>query len=116
MEGGEAEGMQQMTLLNATADRDIFIVVYPEGTGEVTLGKLYGSWNTGKCCPPAFDNNVDDVGFISKIIDKLAIDFNIDKKRVYATGHSNGGLMSYKLRDGGSVPDYIKHGKTRWED
>jgi polyhydroxybutyrate depolymerase len=40
---------------------------------------------------------VDDVGFISTLIDSIASEYNIDMNRIYSTGMSNGGFMSYKL-------------------
>jgi len=83
--------------MDKTADKFGFILVAPEGTGEVKLGKLRASWNggkweTGECCGDA-----DDVGFISEMVDELRNKFNIDEKRVYATGISNGGLMTNRL-------------------
>jgi polyhydroxybutyrate depolymerase len=43
------------------------------------------------------ENHVDDVGFISTLIDYMAQHYGIDTRRVYATGHSNGAKMSYRL-------------------
>ena len=43
------------------------------------------------------DGNIDDVGFISLLIDELIIEYGIDPNRVYITGISNGGFMSYTL-------------------
>lgn len=42
-------------------------------------------------------NNIDDVKFISLLIDKLLAGYKINPKKVYATGHSNGGMLSYRL-------------------
>jgi len=79
------------------ADKHNFILVAPEGTGEIDRGVLRASWNGGKwaggqCCGVA-----DDVGFIAAMLDKLKVDYNIDSKRVYAMGISNGGLMANRL-------------------
>jgi polyhydroxybutyrate depolymerase len=90
--GGDAEASIKSTLMNTKSDREGFIVAYPEGTGKTALSITWGTWNSGRCCGTA-----DDVGFISKMIDQLKIDFNIDAKRIYATGHSNGARMSYRL-------------------
>ncbi|MBU0636500.1 hypothetical protein KKE06_05735, partial [Candidatus Micrarchaeota archaeon] len=95
--GGNGEGMKKFTLMDTTADQEGFIVVYPEGTGKNFLGKTLGSWNGERCCPSAMEENVDDVGFISKLIDRLQTDFNIDYNRVFVTGHSNGAIMAYRL-------------------
>ena len=45
----------------------------------------------------AHRENIDDVGFISTLIDILIEDYNIDPERVYVTGISNGAIMSYRL-------------------
>jgi len=73
------------------ADRDGFVVVYPYGIGS--------SWNT---CRKAQSNvarrrDVDDIGFVEAIIEQTARAYAIDRKRVFATGHSNGGQISYRL-------------------
>jgi polyhydroxybutyrate depolymerase len=84
-------GMSQMSTSNwrAVADAQGFIMVYPNGVGN--------SWNMGRCCNPAQQQNVDDVGFVRAMINQLKTDACIDAKRVYSTGCSNGGGMSYKL-------------------
>lgn len=93
--GGNGESMILVTLkgFNKLADKDGFIVVYPDG---VEL-----NWNDGRMDEEANDRahreNIDDVGFISALIDIMIIDYNIDPKRVYITGISNGAIMSYRL-------------------
>jgi polyhydroxybutyrate depolymerase len=42
-------------------------------------------------------NDIDDVGFVVAVLDDLATDLRVDRRRVYATGLSNGGMMSYRL-------------------
>jgi polyhydroxybutyrate depolymerase len=93
--GGNAESAAKMTGMNALADNENFIVVYPDGTGK--LNDLLLTWNSGNCCGYALDNQIDDVDFIRALIEKLARDYPIDARRVYATGISNGGMMSYRL-------------------
>lgn len=92
--GGNADGVEPMTHMNATADAHDFIVVYPEATGTKLLGTLIGSWNTGVDARFA---HVDDVGFISAVIDAVKNDLSIDDARIYATGISNGAQMAYRL-------------------
>lgn len=88
---GNAQKAAYATGFNDLADRDGFIVVYPEG--------LYNQWNDGRNA--SFGNHdvtqVDDVGFISALIDQLAQDYTIDSSRAYATGMSNGGMMTHRL-------------------
>jgi polyhydroxybutyrate depolymerase len=66
-----------------------FIIVYPDG--------LYGYWNAGSCCSLAHFYNIDDVGFISGIIDYLEGLLCIETTQIFATGMSNGALMSHRL-------------------
>ncbi len=86
-----------MTGLNAKADAENFIVVYPVGLGSDVFSVPV--WNAGKCCPPASSPNVkmEDVQFISALIDKLIATYHIHKSRVYATGFSNGAMMCQRL-------------------
>ena len=55
------------------------------------------TWNGGNCCGYASENNVDDVGFTRAVLDDLAKVANVDAKRVFATGMSNGGILCYRL-------------------
>jgi polyhydroxybutyrate depolymerase len=55
------------------------------------------SWNGGSCCGEAFNKKIDDVLFINSLVDKLIKQYNIDSKRVYLTGFSNGALLTYKI-------------------
>ena len=93
--GGKAEGQQQYSKMDITAAQQRFIVVYPNGTGKFKQRLL--TWNAGSCCGYALENNIDDVGFIRKIIDNLPQYIKINPRRIYATGLSNGGMMSYRL-------------------
>jgi len=93
--GGNAANAARMTQMSALANQENFIVVYPDGTGRLDDKLL--TWNSGNCCGYALDNQIDDVGFIRALIKKLARDYPIDARRVYVTGISNGGMMSYRL-------------------
>ena len=93
--GGEAEGFQKYAGLDAVSDREKFLVVYPNGTG-VFLRRLR-TWNAGECCSFAMKNKIDDVGFAMAVIDDGVRRTRVDTKRIYATGHSNGAMMSYRL-------------------
>jgi polyhydroxybutyrate depolymerase len=80
---------EQVSHMSDVADARNFIVVYPEGTN----GLAGLSWNAGTCC----GNTNEDVTFIRDLVKRLEEDYCIDPKRVYATGLSNGGMMSYRL-------------------
>jgi polyhydroxybutyrate depolymerase len=93
--GGNGASMILITLkgFNKLADKDGFIMVYPDG--------IELNWNDGRMDEEANDRahreNIDDVGFISALIDFMIKDYNINPKRVYVTGISNGAIMSYRL-------------------
>jgi polyhydroxybutyrate depolymerase len=93
--GGNAPGAVRMTGFSEKADKEGFVVVYSNGSGRLKNRLL--TWNSGNCCGYALDNNVDDVGFIRALIDELVKTRAIDPKRVYVTGMSNGGMMTYRL-------------------
>ena len=70
------------------------LYAYPDGTVD-SSGKHY--WNaTDGCCD--FDHkNVDDVAYLGAVIDDMSAKWNVDPKRVYLVGHSNGGFMAYRM-------------------
>lgn len=93
--GGDAANAEKMTGFTEMATREGFVVVYPEGSGRRDDGLL--TWNAGHCCGHAMRRRTDDVGFIRALIDKLAQDYPIDSRRIYATGMSNGAMMTHRL-------------------
>ena len=100
LHGGFGRGVQfeENSGFDGLAEANQFIVVYPDGISIV--GNVDSRvWNGGGCCGPAQQEkqNVDDVTFISMLIDHLASTQPVDRNRVYATGHSNGAIMSYRL-------------------
>jgi polyhydroxybutyrate depolymerase len=82
---------------NNLAESNGFIVAYPDGIGNRPDGSGFQTWNGGYCCGPAQSQQVDDVEFISRLIDQMSARFTIDPKRVYVAGHSNGGILGYQL-------------------
>ena len=93
--GGNAKTQKWYTGMDAAADRDGYIAVYPNGSGG--FGTRFLTWNAGNCCGVAALNGVDDVGFTLAVIDDLAARTPIDATRIYATGLSNGSMMAYRL-------------------
>ncbi|MCT4581267.1 MAG: T9SS type A sorting domain-containing protein [Flavobacteriales bacterium] len=82
------------------ADTANFLILLPQGT----VGSLPGSgsathWNAN------FGTSVNDIDFISNLIDSIATEYNVDEDRVYSTGMSNGGFMSLTLA--GQLSDKI---------
>lgn len=91
--GGNPESMIRLSGLNAKSDEAGFLVVYPYGTGPLENQLL--TLNGGGCCGYAMENKIDDVAFTRALLDDLAKVANVDPDRVFATGLSNGGIMSH---------------------
>jgi len=94
-EGAQAGMMEKLTGFSRLADRKGFIVAYPYGTGM--LPDRYLTWNAGNCCGSAWENEVDDEGFIRTLVETLSATYPIDPKRVYLTGISSGGMLAYRV-------------------
>jgi polyhydroxybutyrate depolymerase len=93
--GGNAADHQSYTGLDRVADREGFITVYPFGSGRFSRKLL--TWNAGECCGYAKTHEIDDVGFVKALLNKLAEEYSLDPTRIYATGLSNGSMMAYRL-------------------
>lgn len=94
--GGNGKISAIMSGFNPKADAEGFLVVYPNGSGRFGEDRLL-TWNAGHCCAYAMRERVNDVGFISELIDELVRRDCVDRKRVYVTGMSNGGMMSFRI-------------------
>jgi polyhydroxybutyrate depolymerase len=93
--GGNGENAANMTGFTAKAAQEGFAVAYPNGSGKLKNSLL--TWNANHCCGYAMENDVDDVQFIAKVINKLTAEYAIDGNRVYVTGMSNGAMMSHRI-------------------
>ena len=96
--GGTAEGMRSYAGIEDAVEsslEDGAIVVYPNGTGLES--GLPQSWNAGGCCPFSTYDLVDDVAFFDRLITSLEAQYDVDERRVWVVGHSNGGMMAYRL-------------------
>ena len=91
--GGNAVNALRMSEMSARADEQGFISVYPNGTGRTR----FLTWNVHNCCGYALTHHVDDIGFVRAMVAQLKKDYVVDPQRIYATGLSNGGMMSYKV-------------------
>ncbi len=93
--GGTGDGIARGTGFDAQAESGGFLAVYPDatspagGTPEWDDGRPEGSLPS--------THGVDDAGFIGALLDRLESDYAVDSNRVYATGISNGAMMSYRL-------------------
>lgn len=92
LHGYTSNGQQQAAYTNfaAIADTAGFIVVHPDGTIDPIAQQRF--WNFGIA-----GTNVNDIGFLGALIDTIAAHYTINPNRIYCTGMSNGGYMSYAL-------------------
>ncbi|MDO8389680.1 MAG: PHB depolymerase family esterase [Actinomycetota bacterium] len=99
LHGGMGSGVQfeENSGFDAIAEREGFLVVYPDGVGVGLQENRLRTWNAGYCCGPSARDGIDDVTFIAMVINAVAADHDIDPDRVFAAGHSNGGIMAYRL-------------------
>ncbi len=74
-------------------EKESWILVFPNGT---EFGKKR-AWNAIHCCGDAGLYQVDDIGFTKRIVDTLKEELNIDERRVYAIGGSNGAMFVHKI-------------------
>lgn len=91
--GGSGSTMEAMTKgqFNRIADKHRVLIVYPDGVGR--------SWNDGRADPQseAAQKNVDDIAFLRAVVADVEKKHPVNRARVFATGMSNGGLLSYRL-------------------
>lgn len=79
--------------IQAEAEQRGFLYVHPDGATNI-VGQRY--WNaTDACC--GLRSEVDDVAYITSIIDAVSAERSVDPRRVFLIGHSNGGFMSYRM-------------------
>lgn len=90
---GNYQSVQGFTQMNFVSNQNDFLAIYPQGIGNAPPGY---SWADGRNTT-ADQAGIDDVGFMSKLIDTLYNDYNIDTNRVYICGFSNGGFMTQRL-------------------
>ncbi len=94
--GGDVDYQADNYGLKQKADEAGFIVAFPNGYSRFP-GGILATWNAGNCCGQAHDKQVDDVGFLKTVIERVSRQANIDRSRIFATGMSNGAMMSYRL-------------------
>ncbi|MCB9639247.1 MAG: alpha/beta hydrolase fold domain-containing protein [Myxococcales bacterium] len=70
------------------------LLIAPDGMKDPT-GKQY--WNATDACCDFANSGVDDVAYIRGLIEEIKQSYQVDPKRVFLVGHSNGGFMSYRM-------------------
>lgn len=87
--GGQGSSQEELTHMTGIADREGFIVTYPDGYRR--------SWHDARDIGPAAENGVDDIAFVSALIDHFVAAHAADPARVFVAGTSNGGMMTFRV-------------------
>jgi polyhydroxybutyrate depolymerase len=92
---GASGGLEELYLhFKTESEAQGFLYVAPDGTSDAS-GKKF--WNATKACCNFGGSDVDDEGYLIGLLDEIEGLVNVDKKRVYFFGHSNGGFMTYRM-------------------
>ena len=87
--GDDAEKMARMSAWPAASRDRNLIVAFGEGVDH--------SWNAGSCCGTAAADDVDDIGYVRRLIDDVSEKYPVDPDQVFLAGYSNGGMMTYRF-------------------
>lgn len=82
--------------ISALADDYGFLTIAPDGEQE-NGGDRNRFWNASAACCSFDQTDVDDSGYLRRIIERVQASYNVDPSRIYVIGHSNGGFMSYRM-------------------
>jgi polyhydroxybutyrate depolymerase len=93
---GSGEGHDRRWGISALANTYGFLTIAPDGAEE-EAGDRNRYWNASDACCNFYQSEIDDSGYIRRIIDQVKASHNVDDSRVYVIGHSNGGFMSYRI-------------------
>ena len=87
--GGNSQSMANKSSFHTFGKKYNFITVYPQGYQK--------KWNSGHAGTQAAKAEIDDVHFLSNLINEMITNFKLDKSKVFVTGHSNGAMMAHRL-------------------
>lgn len=96
LHGYSANGLIQQAYLGFTgaADPRNTLIIAPDGTTDSSGNQF---WNADDACCDIDHSGVDDVGYLSGLIEDIRAAYNVDPQRIYVIGHSNGGFMAYRM-------------------
>lgn len=117
LHGYGASGMVQagyLNLLAATATEG-FLLAYPDGTMDES-GRRF--WNATNGCCNFGGVEVDDVAYVDAVIDDMRAQYNVDPRRIFIVGHSNGGFMAhrYACDRAGRIAGIVSLAGAAWSD
>lgn len=97
------------------ADSRTFLYAYPDGTKNPVGARF---WNATDGCCDFFGSKVDDVAYLTAVIDDLSSRYNVDAKRVFLVGHSNGGYMAHRMAcdRSGKIAGIVSLAGAQWID
>ncbi len=100
--GGDSIKAAQQTRWCDYAERENFIALFPNGLAidpsrKSSFLRNPQVWNSGVERGAVYSPNVDDVGYIDSLLSTLATTHSVDQKKIFATGFSNGGGMTWRL-------------------
>ena len=96
----DSSTQRELSSFDTIADEEGAIVIYPDGVSGYNMPwdvEENQAWNSGWCCAHSAREDIDDRGFIEKIVNISLEIHNIDSNRVYASGWSNGCAMAQRL-------------------
>jgi polyhydroxybutyrate depolymerase len=96
LHGYGANGFSQDAFFGYTQvpDAHQMLVAYPDGTVDQTGAHF---WNADDACCNFYGSTVDDVAYVNAVIDDAVHNYNVDEKRIYLIGHSNGAFMAHRF-------------------
>ena len=92
--GGSGAQIEEVSGFSGIADREGFVVVYPDGIAGAPHG-FARAWNSGDCCGVGHLLGVDDVRFLRALVVDIERRIPIDRDRVFVAGWSNGAALAY---------------------
>ncbi len=96
--GGDPGSVRYSSRMDSTSDKHGFIAVYPAGTPTRSFLKdRLMIWNDGRPFKDGQHSEVDDVAYVDALLADLSTLFNVDEKRIYVCGYSNGAQFAYRL-------------------
>jgi len=93
--GGNVKQYKDQTDMDTAAEAHGFISIWCDGSAPAFFLPDNKTWNADTCCGYALSKNIDDVGFLAKVITDVKKRFKISK--IFMSGFSNGAMMAYKF-------------------
>lgn len=101
---GAAGAPQSLYLgMNRLADTHGILLAHPDGTTDA-MGRRF--WNASNACCDFYRRGIDDVAYLTAVLDDMEARFRVDPQRVFVVGHSNGGFMAHRLAC--AIPGRVK--------